>query len=83
MEKLTLSIGSKEKIAWVKVFAKANETSVSQLFESYVDALMEFDKKEVKLTNTLKTLRKPGKRPSQKAIERHLNRRRQRSASKS
>lgn len=39
MEKLTLSIKDREKIAWIKNFAKTHDTSVSQLFETYVDAL--------------------------------------------
>ena len=82
MEKLTLSIHEKEKIAWVKAFAKANDTSVSQLFENYVDALRVFDQSEVKLSDHLQSLRQPGKRPSQKQIERHLVRHRQRTSTK-
>lgn len=82
MEKLTLSIQDKEKIAWVKAFAKAHDTSVSQLFEKYVDTLMAFDQTDVKLSNTLQSLRQPGKRPNQGEIERHLTRRRHRSSTK-
>ena len=82
MEKLTLSIHDKEKIAWVKAFAKKNDTSVSQLFENYVDALKVFDQSEVKLSNKLQSLRQPGARPKEKEIERHLTRRRQRTSAK-
>jgi len=82
MEKLTLSIHDKEKIAWVKAFAKENNTSVSQLFEKYVDSLKAFDQSEVKLSTNLQSLRQPGVRPKEKEIERHLARRRQRTPTK-
>jgi hypothetical protein len=37
MEKLTLSIRDKKKIDWAKSFVKMNNTSLSQLFEAYLD----------------------------------------------
>ena len=80
MEKLTLSIRNKENIDWVKKFAKAHNTSVSSLFESYVDALRVFDQREVSLSDSLQILREPGKRPKSEEIEAHLTRRRQRTA---
>lgn len=82
MEKLTLSIHDKEKIAWIKAFAKAHQTSVSRLFESYLDALMAFDQTEVTLSDTLQKLRQPGKRPNQEQIECHMTQRRHRSSIK-
>lgn len=81
MEKLTLSIQDKEKVARIKTFAKENRTSVSRLFESYLDALMAFDQQEVILNDTLQKLRQPGERPSDKQINRHLMQRRRRSSS--
>lgn len=80
MEKLTLSIQDKEKIVQIKAFAKAHQTSVSRLFESYIEAIIAFDQTEVKVNNTLQSLRQPGKRPDQKQIERHLTGRRHRSS---
>ena len=76
MEKLTLSISNKEKIDWIKSFAKANHTSVSHLFERYLDALRSFDKTEVQLSADLIALKQPGKRPGNKEIEHHLTQRR-------
>ena len=78
MEKLTLSIHDREKIAWIKAFAKAHKTSISRLFESYIDALVAFDGKKIVLSKNLRTLRRPGKRPDQKQIEQHLILRRHR-----
>ena len=63
MAKLTLSISDKEKIFWIKSFAKTNQTSVSKLFESYLDSLMAFDQKEFALSDRLANLRQPDKRP--------------------
>ncbi len=80
MEKLTLSIQNKEKIAQIKAFAKAHQTSVSRLFESYIESLLAFDRAEVKLSDTLQSLKQPGKRPDYKQIDRHLTQRRQRSS---
>lgn len=82
MEKLTLSIHDKEKIERIKVFAKTHNTSVSQLFEKYIDALLAFDQSDIKLSSQLKSLKQPGKRPTQKEIESHLKKRRSRSAPK-
>lgn len=79
MEKLTLSIKDKEKIKWIKTFAKTHQTSISRLFESYMDALQTFDQKEVNLSLNLQSLRQPGKRPTKKQIENHLIKRRHRS----
>ena len=79
MEKLTLSIRDQEKVKWAKAFAKENRTSVSRLFEDYLAALMAFDQKEVTLSDTLQSLRQPGQRPTESAIERHLTQRRHRS----
>lgn len=79
MEKLTLSIRKKENIDWVKKFARAHDTSVSSLFESYVDALRVFDQQEVKLSESLQALREPGKRPKPDEIQKHLTQRRYRS----
>lgn len=81
MEKLTLSIRNKEKIVWAKKFAKANDTSLSELFERYLESLMEFDQKQLVLSNSLQSLKQPGTRPSEKQIESHLTRRRNRKAS--
>jgi hypothetical protein len=83
MEKLTLSIRDREKISWIKNFAKAHDTSVSQLFEQYVEALWKFDETEVKISNRLQSLRQPGKRPSDKQIGNYLELRRHRPFSKS
>ncbi len=80
MEKLTLSVQDKEKIIRIKAFAKANQTSVSRLFESYIDALIAFDQAEIKLSDTLHSLKQPGKRPNQKQIENYLMQRRRRSS---
>lgn len=82
MGKLTLSIHDKEKIARVKSFAKTHDTSVSQLFEKYIDALLEFDQSDIKLSSELQSLRQSGKRPSKKEIESHLKKRRHRASSK-
>ena len=82
MEKLTLSIRDQEKIKWIKTFAKENETSVSRLFENYLGALMAFDQREVTLSETLTSLRQPGRRPSEAQIERHMTQRRTRSIPK-
>lgn len=81
MEKLTLSIRDKEKIAWAKTFAKANDTSLSELFERYLESLMAFDQKQVVLSTSLKNLKQSRDRPSDKQIESHLTRRRNRQAS--
>lgn len=81
MNKLTLSIADKEKIAWAKAFAKSNNTSLSRLFENYLNLLEEFDKKEVILGSAFRQLRDPGKRPSLVEIEKHLKQRRSRSTS--
>lgn len=81
MEKLTLSIRNKEKIDWVKNFAKTHHTSVSSLFESYVDALKAFDEQELHMSSTLDSLRDPGERPGAEEIEKHLTQRRKRTAS--
>jgi hypothetical protein len=80
MEKLTLSIRDKEKIDWAKSFVKRNNTSLSQLFEAYLDSLMAFDQKIVTISQELKSLKQPGQRPSEKEIERHLKQRRKRTA---
>ena len=82
MEKLTLSIRDRGKIAWIKNFAKTHDTSVSQLFEKYVDALKNFDQMEVNVSGKLQALRQPGKRPTEKQIETHLKQRRHRSSTK-
>ena len=83
MEKLTLSIRSKEKIALAKTIAKANKTSLSRLFEDYLDALIAFDQAEVNLSKELQALKQsePGKRPSEEVVHSHLVRRRNRSCS--
>ena len=81
MEKLTLSIRDKGKIAWAKAFAKSNNTSLSRLFEDYLSLLEEFDKKEVVLGDAFRQLRDPGKRPGPVEIEKHLKQRRLRSTS--
>jgi len=82
MEKLTLSIQDKERIEWVKDFVRTNNTSVSRLFEDYISSLMAFERAEVKLSDTLKALRQPGKRPGPGEIDRHLTKRRYRSSAK-
>lgn len=82
MEKLTLSIKDKAKIAWIKNFAKAQDTSVSRLFEKYVDALRNFDQTEVNVSSQLQALRQPGKRPTDKQIENYLKQRRHRTSPK-
>lgn len=82
MEKLTLSIRDAKKIEWAKEFAKKNDTSVSRLFESYLEALMAFDQKKVVLSKKLSSLRQPGKRPSIGQIEKHLVQRRKKRISK-
>ena len=80
MEKLTLSIRSKEKIASAKAIAKANKTSLSRLFEEYLDALIAFDRTEIVIDEKLQALKQPepNKRPSEEDIHRHLVRRRER-----
>ena len=78
MKKLTLSIKNEKKLNWLKAYAKKNETSVSRIFESYIDALIAFDNREVNLSPSLEALRQPGERPSQREIEKHLNSRRNR-----
>ncbi|MCC5931397.1 MAG: hypothetical protein JJU28_19270 [Cyclobacteriaceae bacterium] len=83
MEKLTLSIRDREKITWIKNFAKTHDISVSQLFENYVEALRKFDEMEVKINPRLQSLRQPGKRPTDKQIDIYLQQRRRRSFSKS
>ena len=80
MEKLTLSIRDKEKVKWAKDFAKEKNTNVSRLFESFLESLMTFEKKEVVLSQSLKNLRQPGARPSQNQIQSHLNKRRNRTS---
>ena len=57
MEKITLSVRSKEKIASAKAIAKANKTSLSRLFEEYLDALIAFDRVEVTLSDELQALK--------------------------
>lgn len=81
MEKLTLSIRSKEKIASAKAIAKANKTSLSKLFEEYLDALIAFDRIEVTLDQELQNLKQSEAdlRPSKEAIHQHLVHRRRRS----
>lgn len=79
MVKLTLSIKDPELIAWAKNYAKANNVSVSGLFESHIRAIMEFDKKEIFLSPELQNLRDPGQRPTEKEIEKHLIQRRKKS----
>ncbi|CAD5274348.1 MULTISPECIES: DUF6364 family protein [unclassified Imperialibacter] len=78
MEKLTLSVRDKSKISWAKSFAKMNNTSLSQLFETYIDSLIQFDEKKVTLSKEIKSLKQPGQRPNAKEIERHLQQRRNR-----
>jgi hypothetical protein len=80
MEKLTLSIRDKKKIDWAKSFVKMNNTSLSQLFEAYLDSLIAFDQKKVTISQELKSLKQPGQRPAEKEIERHLKQRRKRTA---
>ncbi len=82
MKKLTLSIRDEQKLNWVKTYAKNHKTSVSRIFEDYIDALMAFDKREVVLNSTLESIRQPGKRPSEKEIEKHLTSRRMRKSQK-
>ncbi|MEM9328861.1 MAG: DUF6364 family protein [Bacteroidota bacterium] len=78
MEKLTLSIKDKETIDWIKSFAKANDTNVSRIFESHIEALKAFEQQEVELDDAMKDLIQPGERPSKKEIDRHLAARRRR-----
>ena len=80
MEKLTLSIRSKEKIASAKAIAKANKTSLSRLFEEYLDALIAFNRFEVTLDKELQALKQPesDKRPGKEAIHNYLTHRRKR-----
>lgn len=80
MKKLTLSIKNEDKLNWLKAYAKNNGTSISRIFESYIDALIAFDNREVNLSASLEVLRQPGERPSQKEIEKHLASRRNRKA---
>lgn len=82
MKKLTLSIRDQKKIEWAKSFAKEHQTSISRLFEDYISVLMAFDQTEVKLSDTLQSLRQPGQRPSESQIENHLVQRRHRSQTK-
>lgn len=79
MNKITLSIQNKEKIARIKSIARTNKTSLSRMFENYIDMLISFDRMHVRLSKTLRSLRQPGKRPNDKEIERHLARKRHRS----
>ncbi|MEM6395886.1 MAG: DUF6364 family protein [Bacteroidota bacterium] len=76
MTKLTLSIQNKEKVEWAKRYANLQKTSLSRLIENYLDALNEFDQREIFISERLKSLRHPGKRPTNKEMERHLESRR-------
>ena len=82
MEKLTLSITDKNKIDWIKDFARSHDTNVSRLFDKYVETLMAFEQVDIKISNNLQSLRQPGKRPTQSQIKRHLTQRRKRSSAK-
>ena len=76
MSKLTLSIDNQEVIEWAKSFAKENNTSVSSLVEKYLLSLKKFKEKEVNLSDSLKSFKDAGLRPSEKEIEKHLSKRR-------
>ncbi len=80
MEKLTLSVRNKEKITSAKAIAKANKTSLSRLFEEYIDALIAFEQIDVTLSDKLQALKQAesDERPSREAIHQHLTRRRRR-----
>ncbi len=82
MEKLTLSVRDKEKIKWAKAYAKSHDTSISRLFESFLESLVSFEQKKITLSKNLQNLRHPGKRPNQSQIEKHLQKRRRRTSSK-
>jgi hypothetical protein len=78
MEKVTLSIYNTKKLTWAKDYAKRQKTTLSEIFDKHLSALMALEALQLEVPETLEVLRQPGERPGETELQRHLSGRRKR-----